>query len=113
MLTGGVYARVALGLTLIYGVLHIVSFAHGSLLMIGMSTAYLLATKAGVNPYLGPRLVAALMGGLGGLLHRVVGGRSLAARIGRSCWRHLDWRWCSTIWPWCCSPAIRASLRPT
>ena len=51
VLTGGVYALVALGLTLIYGVLHIVNFAHGSLLMIAMFGAWLLAAKAGIDPY--------------------------------------------------------------
>lgn len=51
VLTGGVYALVALGLTLIYGVLHIVNFAHGSLLMLAMFGAWMLVTRGGLDPY--------------------------------------------------------------
>ncbi len=51
LLTGGVYALVALGLTLIYGVLHIVNFAHGSLLMLAMYGAWLLVARVGLDPY--------------------------------------------------------------
>lgn len=47
LLTGGVYALLALGLTLIYGVLHIVNFAHGSLLMVAMFGAWLLGMGPG------------------------------------------------------------------
>ena len=53
LLTGGVYALVALGLTLIYGVLHIVNFAHGSLLMLAMFGAWLLVVNGGLDPYAG------------------------------------------------------------
>ena len=49
---GAVYALIALGLTLIYGVLHIINFAHGSLLMLALYAAFFLYTLAGVNPYL-------------------------------------------------------------
>ena len=38
---GAIYALVALGLTLIYGVLHIINFAHGSLLMLALYAVYL------------------------------------------------------------------------
>jgi branched-chain amino acid transport system permease protein len=72
LLTGGVYALVALGLTLIYGVLHIVNFAHGSLLMLAMFGAWLLATWAGIDPYLAVPLVAAAMFGIGWALYRFV-----------------------------------------
>lgn len=72
LLIGGVYALVALGLTLIYGVLHIVNFAHGSLLMIAMFAAWLLAEKVGIDPYAALPLVAALMFGLGWALYRFV-----------------------------------------
>ena len=50
--TGAVYALIALGLTLIYGVLHIINFAHGTLLMLAMYGVYFLNRLAGVDPYL-------------------------------------------------------------
>ena len=52
ILMGGIYTLVASGLTLIYGVLHIINFAHGSLLMVSMFGVYYLVTKLGVDPYL-------------------------------------------------------------
>lgn len=52
LLMGGIYALVAIGLTLIYGVMDIVNFAHGSFLMWGMYLAYWAFTLWGVDPYL-------------------------------------------------------------
>ena len=52
VLLGGMYTLVACGLTLIYGVLHIINFAHGSMLMLAMFGTYYLLTKLGVDPYL-------------------------------------------------------------
>ncbi len=75
ILTGGVYALLALGLTLIYGVLHIVNFAHGSLLMIAMFGAWLLAEKAGIDPYVALPIMIAAMFLLGWLLYSGVIGR--------------------------------------
>lgn len=58
--TGAIYALVALGLTLIYGVLHIINFAHGSLLMAALYAALFVNLRLGVDPYLAlPFLVAA------------------------------------------------------
>src|SRR5205807_8964212 len=52
LLTGAVYALVALGLTLIYGVLHIINFAHGALLTAAMFAAFFAHKLLGLDPYL-------------------------------------------------------------
>ena len=52
LLTGAVYALVALGLTLIYGVLHIINFAHGALLTAAMFAAFFAHKTLGLDPYL-------------------------------------------------------------
>ena len=55
--TGAVYALVALGLTLIYGVLHIINFAHGAALMVALYAVYLLKTQFGIDPYMALTIV--------------------------------------------------------
>ncbi len=50
---GGIYALVSIGLTLIFGVMRIVNFAHGEFLMLSMYLAIGLSTQIGVDPYLG------------------------------------------------------------
>jgi branched-chain amino acid transport system permease protein len=70
--TGAVYALVALGLTLIYGVLHIINFAHGAALMLALYAVYLLKEKLGIDPYLALVAVVPGMFALGYLLQRVV-----------------------------------------
>jgi branched-chain amino acid transport system permease protein len=70
--SGAVYALVALGLTLIYGVLHIINFAHGAALMLALYAVYLLKEKLGVDPYLALVAVVPGMFALGYLLQRVV-----------------------------------------
>ncbi len=51
LLTGGIYSLVALGLTLIYGVLHIINFAHGALLTCAMFAVWGLGVAFGLNAY--------------------------------------------------------------
>jgi branched-chain amino acid transport system permease protein len=70
--TGAVYALIALGLTLIYGVLHIINFAHGAALMVALYAVYLLKVHAGIDPYLALPLVVAGMFVLGYALQRGV-----------------------------------------
>ena len=70
LLMGGIYTLVASGLTLIYGVLHIINFAHGSMLMLAMFAVYFLLTKAGIDPYLALIVMVPGMYVLGYLLYR-------------------------------------------
>lgn len=70
--TGAVYALIALGLTLIYGVLHIINFAHGAALMVALYAVYLLKTQAGIDPYLALPIVVPGMFALGYALQRVI-----------------------------------------
>jgi branched-chain amino acid transport system permease protein len=71
LLTGAVYALVALGLTLIYGVLHIINFAHGALLTAAMFAAYF-AFQLGVDPYIAAFLLAPAFFAFGYALQRFV-----------------------------------------
>ncbi|MDX1402740.1 MAG: branched-chain amino acid ABC transporter permease, partial [Kiloniellales bacterium] len=51
LLIGSIYALMSIGLTLIFGVLRIVNFAHGEFLMIAMYGAWAITTLLGLNPY--------------------------------------------------------------
>ena len=77
---GAVYALVALGLTLIYGVLHIINFAHGAALMLALYAVYFLYVRAGIDPYVAVPLVTAAMFALGYLLQRCVIARASHGR---------------------------------
>ncbi len=58
VLLGGVYALISIGLTLIFGVMRVVNFAHGEFLMLGMYLSYYLVTAAHLNPYVALVVVA-------------------------------------------------------
>jgi len=75
LLIGGIYTLVACGLTLIYGVLHIINFAHGSLLMLAMFGVYYLLTKLGIDPYLSLFIMVPAMFALGYGLYKGLIGR--------------------------------------
>ena len=60
LLLGMVLAMVALGLTIIFGVMDIVNFAHGEFLMIGMYTGLLTAQATGLDPLFTLPLAAAV-----------------------------------------------------
>src|SRR5690606_38980559 len=78
--TGAVYALIALGLTLIYGVLHIINFAHGAALMVALYGVYLLKERVGIDPYLALPIVVPAMFALGYLLQRAVINRASHGR---------------------------------
>ncbi|MGA8322683.1 MAG: branched-chain amino acid ABC transporter permease [Xanthobacteraceae bacterium] len=72
LMTGAIYALVALGLTLVYGVLHIINFAHGALLTVAMFAAFFVYTLLGIDPYVAVFLLAPLFFVAGYALQRFV-----------------------------------------
>ena len=50
LLIGGIYALMSIGLTLIFGVLRVVNFAHGEFLMLAMYGAWAMTKYLGLNP---------------------------------------------------------------
>ena len=71
-MAGAVYALVALGLTLIYGVLHIINFAHGALLTAAMFAAFFAFTLLGIEPYVAAFLLGPLFFAIGYTLQRFI-----------------------------------------
>ena len=78
--TGAVYALIALGLTLIYGVLHIINFAHGASLMVALYAVYMLKQHLGIDPYLALPIVVPGMFVLGYGLQRLIINRASHGR---------------------------------
>ena len=77
ILLGGLYAVMAQGLALVWGVLNIVNLAHGAFIMLGAYASWYLYTDLGVDPFAGLPITAAALFALGyglqrGLLNLVV-----------------------------------------
>lgn len=77
ILLGGLYAIMALGLALVWGVLNIVNLAHGAFIMLGAYLAWHLYVYLGIDPFLGLPITAVVMFGVGyavqrGILNLVV-----------------------------------------
>jgi branched-chain amino acid transport system permease protein len=72
LLTGAVYALIALGLTLVYGVLHIINFAHGATLTAAMYAVYVLHGVFRIDPYMAIVVLAPVFFGLGYVAQRLV-----------------------------------------
>jgi branched-chain amino acid transport system permease protein len=72
LMTGAVYALIALALTLIYGVLHIINFAHGALLTAAMFAAFFAHRLFGLDPYIAALALTPLFFLLGYGLQRFI-----------------------------------------
>jgi len=72
VLLGGLYAVMALGLALVWGVLNIVNLAHGAFIMLGGYLSWHLYTYLGIDPFLGLPITAVVMFCLGYVLQRGV-----------------------------------------
>lgn len=65
VLLGGVYAFVALGLTVIWGVMEVINVAHGAFVVVGMYTVWFVTNDLGLSPFLGVPLAALVLFVLG------------------------------------------------
>jgi len=72
VLLGGIYGLVSMGLNLIFGVIRVVNFAQGELVMLGMYGAYITNRFLGWNPYLTLVLVVPALFLIGLIIQRVV-----------------------------------------
>lgn len=72
LLIGSIYALMSMGLTLIFGVLRIVNFAHGEFLMIAMYGAWAITRVAGLNPFVAAVVVVPAMFLFGLMIHRII-----------------------------------------
>jgi branched-chain amino acid transport system permease protein len=72
LLFGGVYSLMAVGLTLIFGVMRVVNFAHGDMMVWGMYLAWLLSTRLGLDPSIGFAVCAAALFALGVAVQRLL-----------------------------------------
>jgi len=79
ILIGGVYALIGIGLTIIFGVMRVINFAHGDIMMVGMYLTYFLFTLAGVDPFLSVIVTMPLMFLFGALLQKLFINRILGA----------------------------------
>jgi len=72
LFNGLIYAAVAVGLALIWGITDVINFAHGEFLMIGMYAAYWMFTLGHVDPTLSAPLVACLLGFVGFMTYTLI-----------------------------------------
>ena len=72
LLLGGAYAIISISLTLIFGVVRVVNFAHGELLMVGLYATWLITSYTGLHPYATVVPVAILLFSIGALMQRFV-----------------------------------------
>jgi branched-chain amino acid transport system permease protein len=70
ILVGGVYALIGVGLTIIFGVMRVINFAHGDLLMLGMYATYFIFTLTGIDPFVSIVITIPLMFLYGGFLQK-------------------------------------------
>jgi branched-chain amino acid transport system permease protein len=72
LLTGGVYALIGVGLNLIFGVMKIINFSHGSLMMLGMYTTYWLFAFFKIDPYVSLLISVPVLFLIGALIQKTL-----------------------------------------
>jgi branched-chain amino acid transport system permease protein len=79
ILIGGVYALIGIGLTLIFGVMRVINFAQGELVMVGMYVTFFLFKGLGMDPFVSVVITLPALFVLGALLQRTLINRVLDA----------------------------------
>jgi branched-chain amino acid transport system permease protein len=79
ILIGGVYALIGIGLTIIFGVMRVINFAHGDILMIGMYGTYFLFTLFHIDPFVSIIITIPLMFLYGAFLQKAFINRAFNA----------------------------------
>jgi branched-chain amino acid transport system permease protein len=79
VLVGGVYALIGIGLTLIFGVMRVINFAHGDLLMVGMYVTFFAFSLLGLDPFLSVVITGPALFLFGAVLQKVFINRVLNA----------------------------------
>ncbi|MRH77163.1 branched-chain amino acid ABC transporter permease [Spiribacter sp. C176] len=72
LMLGALYAIVSVGLTLVFGIVKVINFAHGEFLMVAMFLVFFATAYFGVHPYVTLVVVLPLIFGLGMLVQRVL-----------------------------------------
>jgi len=77
ILLGGIYGLIAVGLSLIFGVMGVINFAHGQMMVLGMYISYWILVLVGLDPYVSLILVAIVTAMLGYVIQATVVNRIL------------------------------------
>ena len=83
LLMGLLYGLIAVGLALIFGLMDVVNFAHGELLMLAMYATFLAWQASGIEPVLLLPMVALLLFGIGMAIYRGLIARALSVQFNR------------------------------
>jgi branched-chain amino acid transport system permease protein len=78
ILLGGLYALIALGLSVVFGVMRLINLAHGDLVILGSYLTFALLSKFGIDPILGLLVTVPVLFGLGFLIHHFLMRRAAA-----------------------------------
>lgn len=70
ILLGAMYALIAIGMTLIMGVMKIINLAHGALVMVGMYVTYVCSKDFGIDPYIGMFIAMVILFFIGCLIQK-------------------------------------------
>ncbi|RII31484.1 MAG: branched-chain amino acid ABC transporter permease [Geobacter sp.] len=79
ILIGGVYALIGIGLTIIFGVMRVINFAHGDIMMVGMYMTYFLFTLFGIDPFVSVLITIPMMFIFGGIMQKLFINRILGS----------------------------------